>query len=125
MGSAGWGGGWCAHSPRGGASWAREWPERPIDVDGLGNALGDGLKRNGSDATLVASRPERGGTAWLQASAWQDLRGGEEEQGEARRPARRDDGGVRVAARWQSARRDGMAHGESLAKVRRGSAPAR
>jgi hypothetical protein len=124
MGSAGRGGGWCARSPRGGASWAREWLERPIDVDGLGNALSDGLKRNDSGATLVASRPKRGGTAWLQASARQDLRGGEEEQGELRRPARRDDSGVRVAARWQSARRDGTAHGESLAKVRRGSTPA-
>jgi hypothetical protein len=78
------GGGWCARAPQGGASWAGEWLERLVDVDGLGNALGDGLKRNGSGATLVASRPERGGTAWLQASAQQDLHRGEEEQGELR-----------------------------------------
>jgi hypothetical protein len=69
MGLIGRGGGWCARGPRGGASWAGEWPERPIDVDGLSNALGDDLKRNDSGATLVASRPERGGMAWLQASA--------------------------------------------------------
>jgi hypothetical protein len=90
-------------------------------MDGLGNALGDGphaeskwgkggrvvsegplwqwrgahLKRDGSGSTLVASRPERGGAACLQASAWQNLRGGGEEHGELRWPARRDDGGVR------------------------------
>jgi hypothetical protein len=64
-------------------------------MDGLGNALGDGLhaeskwgkggqsvsegphrrwcaahlKTDGSGTTLVASRLERGGAAWLQASA--------------------------------------------------------
>jgi hypothetical protein len=67
--------------PRGGSSWAGEWPERPVDVDGLNNALGDclhaeskrgnggwpasegpqwrwrvaHLKKDGSGATLVAS----------------------------------------------------------------------
>jgi hypothetical protein len=143
MGSTGRGGGWCARGPRGGASWAGEWLEQSIDVDGLGNALGDGLhaaskrgmggwaaldgarrpwrmahlKRNGNGTTLVASRLERGGTAWLQALAQQNLRGGEQEQGELRWPARRDDGGTRVAARQRSTRRDGTAHGEGVAKV--------
>jgi hypothetical protein len=110
-GSTSRGGGWCARGPWGGASWAGEWPERPIDVDGLINALDDGLheeskwgkggrstlerpqrwwraahlKKDGSDATPVASRPESGSAAWLQASARQNLHGGGEEHGELRR----------------------------------------
>jgi hypothetical protein len=101
-GSAGWGGGWCAHNPLGRASWAGECPERPIDVDGLSNTLSDGLhaeskrgkggwpvsegpqrrwraahlKKDGSGATPVATPPEIGGTAWLKASTRQNLRGG-------------------------------------------------
>jgi hypothetical protein len=137
-GSTSWGGGWCVHSPLGRASWARECPERPVDVDGLGNTLGDSLhaeskrgkggwpasegphrqwcaahlKKDGSGATPVATRPESGGTAWLKASTRQNLRGGGEEHRELCRPARRDDGGTRSSnmttersARWSGSRR--------------------
>jgi hypothetical protein len=96
--------------------------ELPVGVgNGLCNALGDSLqveskqgkggwsasegpqrrwhaahlKRDGSGATLVASQLEGGGVAWLQASAWQNLRGGAEEHSDLRRPARRDDSGTR------------------------------
>jgi hypothetical protein len=90
-------------------------------VDGLDNALSNGqhveskwgkaersaskgplrqwrvahLKRDNSGTTLVASRSERDGAAWLQASTWPNLRGGGEEYGELHRPARRDDDGTR------------------------------
>jgi hypothetical protein len=36
-----------------------------------------------------------GAVAWLQASVWQNQRGGAEEHGDLRRPARRDDSGTR------------------------------
>jgi hypothetical protein len=57
-GSAGQRVGWCVHGPRGGASWGGEWSERRIDVDGLGNALDDGLH--------VKSKRGKGGRSALE-----------------------------------------------------------
>jgi hypothetical protein len=66
---------------------ASEGPQRPW--------RGTHLKEDDSGATPVASRPESGSAAWLQASAQQNLRGGGEEHGELWWPTRRDDNGLR------------------------------